>query len=63
MLVEIRNQDNTASVWVNPLNPALLVLIPSPLSPDQKVQISTGGTILIQTSEAEARKLLAAANA
>lgn len=61
MLIEIKNQDNSASVWVNPFNPAIVVIIPSPLSPNPTCQIATGGPILINTTEAEARKLVTAA--
>ena len=62
MLLEIRNQDNSASVFVNPMNPALVVIIPSPLAQNPQCQILTGGPVIINTSEAEARKILKAVN-
>lgn len=62
MLIEIKNQDNSASVWVNPANAALVVIIPSPLAQNPQCQILTGGPVIINTSEAEARKLLQAVN-
>lgn len=62
MLIEIKNQDGSASVWVNPANPAVVVIVPSPLAQNPQCQVLTGGPVIVNTSETEARKLIAACN-
>lgn len=62
MLVEIKNQDGSASVWVNPTNPAIVVIVPSPLATNPTCQVLTGGPVIVNTSETEAKKLIQLVN-